>query len=418
MATKRVLTEKGIAALKATGARYGVADSVVPGFCVRVGKGGKKTYALFKRRPGHAHPGHLTVGTVGALTLADARARAREWLGKISAGIDPVSEAKRQARAEAASQRNSFAAVAEDFIRLKVIGPDPTNPLQRKGREVKRDLEREFISRWAARPITEITSHDIVAVLDAVTARGSRSQCFNLLGHLRRLFNWAIARNVYGITASPCDRMKPKEIIGKKKIRDYVLSDDEIRKLWAASGGLGYPWGPLYRLLLLTGQRRGEVAEASWSEFDLERKLWVIPAERMKMDRAHVVPLSDDVVALLRGLQRFAGGAYLFSFNGGVRPLTSFSQGKKKLDALIGGEVDWIIHDIRRSVRTRLSAIPGISDLVRELVIAHTRPALHRVYDQYQYLDEKRFALDAWAAKLRTIITPASDNNVVTLRAG
>jgi integrase len=151
----------------------------------------------------------------------------------------------------------------------------------------------------------------------------------------------------------------------------------------------------------------------------LVKKLWSIPAERMKADAAHVVPLSHDAMVVLTSLPRLTKGDYLFSTTFGLKPVNSFEKAKRKLDAeivkLLGDFPDFIIHDLRRTVRTGLSAIPNVSDLVRELVIGHTKPGLHKVYDQYAYLDEKRFALDAWAARLRSIIEPPAPN-VIELR--
>jgi integrase len=408
MTPKTFTTDKQLAALKATGARYSVTDALVPGLVVRVGKGGKKSYALFKRKPGGRNPVHMTLGVVGAITLADARAKARRWIEQINSGVDPRAEEERCARAEAAAARNSFAAVAEDFITEKL-------PSERKGKEVEQDIRRELIPDWGRRPITEITPLDVRTVIKAIKNRGAPYAAHNLLVTARRLFSWAIDQHVYGLESSPCDRLKPKAIIGKKLTRDRVLSDDEIRALWRASGELGYPWAPLYRMLLLTGQRRGEVADASWSEIDLEQRLWVIPAARMKMAAGHSVPLAPDVVALLKQLPRGQRGDFAFSFTGGKTPVNSFGVSKSRLDALIGGEVTWTVHDIRRTVRTRLSSIAGISDLVRELVIAHAKPGLHKTYDLHKYDDEKRVALESWAAKLRTILEPTPDN-VVTLR--
>src|SRR5437868_2435933 len=184
---------------------------------------------------------------------------------------------------------------------------------------------------------------------------------------------------------------------------------------------LGYPYGPLFQLLMLTGQRKSEVAEMRWSEIDLAKKLWIIPPERMKADAAHIVPLSDDVVAVLTSLPRFDGD-YVFSIWSGAKPVAAFSAYKDRYDAEIvkalrehdpkAKLVHFVIHDLRRTMRTRLSAIPNISDLVRELVIGHTKPELHKVYDQYAYLDEKRHALDAWAARLRSIVDPPPANVV------
>jgi integrase len=173
-------------------------------------------------------------------------------------------------------------------------------------------------------------------------------------------------------------------------------------------------------MLALTGQRKSEVAEARWSEIDPARKLWTIPAERMKADSAHVVPLSDDVVALLESLPRFANGDYLFSTTAGAKAVNGFSKAKERLDREMAEELGstpqpFVIHDIRRTMRTGLSALP-VPDLVRELVIAHTKPGLHKVYDRHAYL--ARHALELWAARLRSIVAPPSSDVVVPLRRG
>jgi len=255
--------------------------------------------------------------------------------------------------------------------------------------------------------------------------RGASYQAHNLLGHVRRLFNWAISRGVYGLEHSPCDRMRPKDVIGAKKPRSRVLDDRELRALWRASEKLGYPYGPLYRLLLATGQRKSEVAEARWREFgDLEKKLWVIPPERMKMDSAHAVPLTDDAVEILRSLPQFKKPDYLFSTTFGRTPVNGFSKNKARLDKLMLAELRaedpnaelpaFVVHDIRRSVRTHLAALP-IAPLVAERVIAHAKQGLDKTYNLYEYLPEKGHALELWNARLRGIVEPPAAN-VVALR--
>ena len=201
-----------------------------------------------------------------------------------------------------------------------------------------------------------------------------------------------------------------------------MLTDGEWRALWKATESHGYPYGSLFRILALTGQRRSEVAEARWSEIDLDKKLWIIPAERMKSNAAHVVPLTDDALALLKSLPRFDKGDCVFSLKSGKAPVNSFNKAKRKLDAAMARELGklspFVTHDIRRSVRTGLSALP-VSDLVRELVIGHTKPGLHKVYDLHAYENEKRHALELWAGRLRDIVTPAPANvvDLATARA-
>jgi integrase len=271
-------------------------------------------------------------------------------------------------------------------------------------------------------------------VVKAVKDRGAPYQAHNLLVLARRLFSWAIDQHVYGLETSPCDRLKPKAIIGRRLLRKRVLDNDELRAFWRATARLGYPYGPLFRMLALTGQRKSEVAEARWPEFDLTRKLWTIPAERMKADAAHIVPLTDDVLAILKSLPRFKRGDHVFSTTFGDKPVNGFSKAKQRLDrrmlrswraiARARGEdrrkaeiEPFVIHDIRRTMRTGLSALP-VPDLVRELVIAHTKPGLHKVYDQHAYEAEKRQALTLWAARLHSIVAPSpNSDNVVRIPA-
>jgi integrase len=424
---RKTLTDRSLQAMKprADGRPYDKMDSVVPGLGVRVLGSGQRTFVLIARYPGSTNPTRRALGGYGELTLEKARGKARDWLEMLRKGVDPHTEEERRRQSELRRQENSFAAVAEDFIKRHVSKT-------RKAAIVGRELRREFIDRWGARPITDITQHDVVAVLDEAVDRDAPYQAHNLLGHVRTLFNWAIARGVYGVDRSPCDRLKATAVIGKKLARKRILNDDEMRALWSATDAIGYPFGPIFRLLLLTGQRKSEVSDARWSEFDLKGKLWTIPAERMKADAAHVVPLTAEAIEVLSALPRYTKGEHLFSTTFGEKPVSGFSKAKIRLDeTMLGGlrklikgrgEDDpkrakiepFVIHDIRRTVRTGLSALP-VPDLVRELVIAHTKPGLHKVYDQHAYLDEKRKALELWAARLRSIVEPAPPN-VISLR--
>jgi integrase len=439
---KRTLNDRILRALKpaAPGKRYEVMDAVVRGLGVRINDEARRTFFLLSRFPDNPkHPTRRPLGEYGDLTLERAREKARAWLELVRQGKDPRRELERQRRSEEQKWVNIFEKVAQDFIEQKLPG-------ERKAKEVERDIKREFIPAWGRLPITEIEPIDVRNVIKAVKDRGAPYQAHNLLTTARRLFSWAIAQRVYDLEGSPCALLKPKDIIGKKLFRTRILDHDELRAFWRATARLGYPYGPLLRMLALTGQRKSEVAEASWPEFDLGRKLWTIPAARMKAEAPHVVPLSDDVIAILRSLPRFKRGDYLFSTTFGAKPVNGFSKAKERVDARVlrswralgcvkgedrrrGTVEPWVIHDIRRTMRTELSALP-ITDLVRELVIAHTKPGLHKVYDQYAYLKEKGQALDLWAAHLKGIVEPsrpslaaarppaANDNVVVTAARG
>ena len=160
----------------------------------------------------------------------------------------------------------------------------------------------------------------------------------------------------------------------------------------------------------------------TWSEIDLAEKVWTIPAARMKTNSAHEIPLTDDVVNLLASIPKGKSGDYIFSQSDGRKPIARFSAEKARLDSLMIKELapkplaDWVIHDLRRTMRTGLGAIPQISDKVKELVIAHTQAGVNRTYDRHAYRDEKREALRLWQARLRGLVAGESAN-VVTLRA-
>jgi integrase len=274
-------------------------------------------------------------------------------------------------------------------------------------------------------------------VIGEAVDRDARYQAFRHFALIRRLFNWAIGTDRYGLEANPCRRLNTGDLIGERQARDRVLTDDELRAFWRATERLGYPYGPLYRLLLLTGLRLGEVCGAHWSEFDLERREWTIPGVRMKKTKGgakpFMVPLTDAMLAVLSPLPRFDGGDYVFSHTGGQRPLKSnhFSDVKERLDAMLLEELqqvatktgkdakrvtlpDFVNHDVRRTVRTHLSAL-RIGEEIREAVLAHVRPGIKGVYDRHQYLDEKREALTLWNSRLRSIVEPPPAN-VVELR--
>jgi integrase len=431
----KALTDRTLKSLKPApeGKPYDVWDATVSGLGVRVSDNGRKTFVLMARYPGSTNPTRRAIEAYGNITLADARQTALDWKKLIEKGIDPADEIERQRVAQQRKQANSFAAVAEQFItyieRQKLRTADVMT------KRLRGKFAKEF--KWESRPITEITSDEVKRAIRAAVDRGSTYQGFHDFALIRRLFNWAIGTDDYGLQINPCDRLNSADLIGERHARDRVLSDDELRALWRATNRIGYPFGQLYRLLALTGLRLGEVCGAHWSEFDLNRKEWTIPAERMKKVKGgakpFMVPLTDAMLEVLKSLPRFKAGEYLFSNNHGKRPLKPnlFSDPKERLDELVLEELrksakgrdakrvalpDFVNHDIRRTVRTHLSAL-RIGEEVREAVLAHVRPGIKGVYDKHQYLDEKREALTLWNARLRAIVEPPPANVVELLAA-
>ncbi len=463
---RKRLSPRTIRAIKPgkDGIRHGdvVMDDITPNFGVRVlGTPDKPTYSfvLVTRFPGATNPTRAAIAPfvfdsrderVAAESLRRARNKARTWLNSIEEGRDPRIEEERQRQVELHKANSTFAAVCEDWFAQKL-------PSERRGKDVETDVRREFLPRWKALPIADITDEEIIRVIK-LKARTAPSQARNLLGHARRLLQWAVDQRIYGLKVSPCAGIKPVAIVGEKISRDRVLDDDETFAFWRAASRLPYPAGPVYQLLALTGLRLNEVADASWTEFhpavaralrqrgdkpidwtqfDPEQLSWTVAASRMKgknnKARAFAVPLTPDMLAILENLPVFAGGDFLFSRNFGRKPAVMSTEIKDNLDARMlrtlqamarkRGEdpgaaelKPWVNHDLRRVVRSGLSKL-HIAEEVREAVLAHARPGIKGTYDIHNYFDEKRDALVKWGARLRSIVEPAPvTSNVVALR--
>lgn len=432
---KRNLTDRTLKALKPApaGKLYDVWDTGFPGFGVRVSDTGRKTFVLAARFNGSSHPTRRALGSYPAISLADAHEKARAWLKLIAAGRDPAVIAEQARQAELRKQSNTFTAAAEAFIR------HIHRQKLRSAGEMEHQLRQEFVARWPKRPVTEITSNDIKKVIREAVERDAKYAAFKHFALIRRFFNWAIGTDDYGIEVNPCSRLKPADLIGERNSRTRTLSDDELRAFWRVTGRWDYPYGPLYRLLVLTGVRLNEIAGASWSEIDLAARTLKVPLGRVKKVKGQephprLVPLSDAAVEVLESLPRFKSGDHLFSFSAGRRPLkpNQFSDPKAKLDkkmlhtmqAMARKRGDdhrrvtlphWINHDVRRTMRTHLSALK-VAEEVRETLLEHVRPGIKGVYDLYEYADEKREALILWSARLRSIVDPPPAN-VVEMKA-
>lgn len=397
---KKTLTDRFIKSRKKapSGQRKDYPDAIVPGLALRVTDRGHKSFVLVARYPSNPdNPTRRAIGDYGAVSLDKARRKARDWLELLGKGIDPKIDEARERALQARQQTNTFAFVASEFL-------DRHASTLRKAAEARRVIENEFVSRWGARPVTEIQPEEVSLAIRAIVKRGASYQAHNALGYLRGLFNWAIGTHEFGLAVSPVERLKAKSLIGVRVARERTLLDDELRAVWRACDDVGYPYGPLTRLLILTGQREREIADLQWSEIDVGKKFLTIPATRMKGARAHEVPLSADALGLLESLPRFNAGGFVFSTMNGSKPVNGFSKAKVRIDRF-SGVTGWVFHDLRRTMRTHLSALP-VQDVVREIVIAHTKPGLHKVYDQHTYRDEKRQCLDLWAARLAGIVNP------------
>ena len=232
------------------------------------------------------------------------------------------------------------------------------------------------------------------------------------------MFGWALNRDVYGLTASPCDRIRIADLIGSPKPRERVLDADELRAIWQITAAGEFPFDPFVRLLILLGCRRGELAGMRRDELDLAAGLWQLSGERTKNEQPRTIPLSRQAVAILASLPAFSG-PFVFSTDRRRAADLWLFEVQAALDRRLGAAVpaNWTLHDIRRTMRTHLSALP-ISGTVAELMIGHKQRGIRAVYDRYAYLDEQRAGFELWAARLRDIVEPPPENVVLLREAG
>ncbi|RYG99636.1 MAG: hypothetical protein EON58_03190 [Alphaproteobacteria bacterium] len=243
--------------------------------------------------------------------------------------------------------------------------------------------------------VRAITRRDIIDLIDKMVADGAPQGAVNHLRRLKMLFNWAVGRDL--IESNPSFGLKPPV---RTTERDRILSDQEIAAVWHAAGELPAPYGAMYRMFLLTGQRRTEVSSMQWNE--VVGNLWTIPREKVKKDRPHAVPLTKTALATLGTLPVYGGNAYAFSTTGGERPSSNFNKIKQELDRL-SGTSGWTIHDLRRTVRSKLAEL-RVPEVVARKVLNHETGKVDRIYNRHDYLREKREALAKWEKKLLALI--------------
>jgi len=380
-------------------------DAEVKGFGLKITPAVRKVFVFQYRMGGRgARTERYTIGEYRSpYTVDGARGEAVRLLAEVKAGRNPA-DGKR--RSESARTR-LFGGVTAEFIERHA------KPNTRDWRKTEYLLRRDVLPFWSTRPVREITRPDVIELIDRVADRGARIHANRVLAAVRVLFNWALSRGV--IEASPAAGVKAP---GAEAVRERVLSEDELRQVWRAAEVTPYPFGPFFKLLIVTAQRRDEVAGMRWSEIDEARALWTIPGDRAKNGRAHEVPLSAPALDVLRSLPRLDGSDLVFTTNGQAS-ISGFSKAKARLDRASGVGLterdEWRVHDLRRTVTTFMAGMEIAPHVVDKLLnhVSGTIRGVAAVYNRHSYTDERRRALDAWARRLAAIVATESVGNVV-----
>jgi len=371
-------------------------DADRPGFGLRISSGGRKTWVVMYRRGKIKR--RLTLGTVPALSLAEAREKAAKVLHDVQyAGADPAAAKKGERTAE------TFAELAREYLERHA---------KRRKRSWRKDsliLAKDVLPRFGKRRPKEISRRDIIAMLDAIVARGAPIQANRTLEIVRKVFNWAIGRDL--LDTNPCFRI-PKPWSENRS--DRVLTDEEIRSVWRALSVEAPLTAATFKLRLLTAQRGAEVLAMRWDQ--ISNDWWTIPAEITKNGFAHRVPLSAPVIALLREIQPLGNGSqWIFPGADGHGHRVAIHKAHNRVRKRSG--VPFVPHDLRRTAASYMTGM-GISRLFVSKVLNHVESGITAVYDRHSYDVEKRAALVAWGKCVEQIVSGQEFSaNIVELRS-
>jgi integrase len=431
----KALTVRRIDTVNATSSRQEIPDGLLVGLYLVVQPSGAKSFAVRYRHAGQ--PRKLTLGPYPAVNLEAARDLGAKALRAAAEGRDPAREkqrakveAQRQAAEEIRGRRDLFENVAREFLERHARKNTRESTWRETARilgfRVSADDPGKFVeagagvvAAWRGRKIQEVSKRDVITLLDGIADRAP-IMANRTLAHIRKLFNWAVARDI--IAASPCAGVEPP---ASENSRDRVLTDDELRLVWNAADVDGWPFGPVVKLMILTGQREGEIAGMRWKEVDLDARIWTLPASRVKNDEMHTVPLVDAAVDIIKALPRIkTDGGFVFAGRHG-QPVTGFSRAKDRIDtATTKANKEkplpaWVFHDLRRTMASGMARL-GIQLPVIEKILNHrsgTFRGIVGVYQRHTFAEEKRTALSAWASHVETVVSGKQTTNVIHLHS-
>lgn len=415
-------TEKFIQSLKPAIQRYDAREQRGDGFAIRVFPSGEKSWVYIYTFEGRKR--RMTLGGYPNLSLADARKKHREALRTLEKGIDPGFE-KQQKKIQAC-----LSVTMSDLIKEYI--EKWAEPRKRSWKADEHCLNKDVKPIWGKRKAKDITRRDVILLLDKIKERGAPIAANRTLACIRRMFNFAMERDI--IPVSPCMAVKA---VAKENRRDRVLSIEEIKIVWTALSGNGKLENGrsaiqmslssrlALKFQLVTAQRKGEVISAEWSEIDLTAGWWTIPAEKAKNGHIHRVSLSALALELLQEIKNLHHDSrWLFPSEKNDRHLTGAaidhairrSSFMHKENGMVKALNHFTPHDLRRTGATYMTSM-GISRLVVSKILNHVESGVTAIYDRHGYDAEKKHAMETWGNKLEEIIeNRVPSSNILELK--
>lgn len=420
--TNRLLSSKTKEAKTTPNGLY-LWDAELKGFGTRISPKGRITWLAQKAfGRGKGSTQRVVVGHYPGMSLDQARIEAGHTIARLARGEDVQSAVKQAKAAKVASRQcPTVKEAVTDYLKERENDPN-RDANSRYESEIAQLFNRKIVPELgASKRINEISKADIKAMIKTRKDAGHYVAARNLYVQLKPFFDWSIHEEL--ISVSPCIGVIPPDVA---KERQHKITDTEIKALWACATPETNMLGDYFRVLLLTAQRRGEVASMQWQGVNLDRAEWIIPASKTKNGREHLVPLSPLVVSILKAQPERKPSEYVFG-KFPHAPVSGFSKAKRELDEAMLAKLqeddpeaelsDWRIHDLRRTAASGMASL-GIQPHVVEAVLNHTPVKLQRTYQVWQYADERRKALGVWADHVDRLVNgrPLSDN-VIPIRS-
>jgi integrase len=386
----KVLTAMAVLTAKPKATRYEIPDGGALGLYLVIQPSGVKSWARRYRFNGRT--AKHTLGSAADITLAQARAQAGEIGRLIERGIDPAPR-----------QRDIDHPVVEDdsVEALAALFIERHAKKRRTWRQIEDMLRRLVLPAWRGRRVQEVRRRHVIELVEQIAV--DRPYMANrTLTVLSKFFGWCVSRDIIEVSpATGIDRP------GQEVSRERILSDDELRTLWFAAGDPAEgPFGPFFKLLMLTGQRRGEVSGMRWDEIDDEQRVWRLPPTRTKNAKAHTLPLVPAVWDIIQAQPRFADSDFVLTIDG-KQPIVGYARAKRRLSAKAGLKAEgWRYHDLRRTAASGLQRL-GIRTEVIERVLNHRSGSFRGIAGVYQrdpLINESQAALQAWADRVEQIV--------------
>lgn len=381
MPVRSALTDVGVRAAKPP--RTGtitIWDTAVRGFGLRVSQGGTKTFFVMTGR----ERSRVRIGHYPQWSVKDARQQALKTLADRAGKPAP--------------KRVSFESAFEQF---KIAHTSQKRPSTR--REIERLITQHFLPKLRTRSMADIAPKEITNIIDSLLDRPGA--CSHAFAVIRLLFRWSVKRKI--IERSPIEGM---EAPVPPSSRDRVLTDDELVAVYRNAVAQRFTGGKIVQLLILTGQRRGEIGALRGEWIDCNAKTITLPSEITKNHRTHTFPYGEMVAEVLKDLPK---KGYLFPARGsnGDKSFCGWSKLKNGVDP---GCPSWTLHDLRRTFATNLAAL-DVPPHVIERILNHasgTISGVSAIYNRFSYLDDMRAALQKLETRLHLLLTKPEAKNV------